>query len=49
MYLEVMTGAGIAGLAAFVWLLCVLVAVHLLAVLVHLVKSGTGSLRRMLP
>lgn len=35
--------------AAFVWLLCVLVAVHLLAVVLHLAKSGAGSLRRMLP
>ena len=35
--------------AAFVWLLCVLVAVHLLAVLHHLARSGTGTLRRMLP
>jgi cytochrome b561 len=35
--------------AAFVWLLCVLVAVHLLAVVLHLAKSGGGSLRRMLP
>ena len=35
--------------AAFVWLLCVLVAVHLLAVLLHLAKSGTETLRRMLP
>lgn len=35
--------------AAFVWLLCVLVAVHLLAVLLHLAKSGARTLRRMLP
>jgi len=35
--------------AAFVWLLCVLVAVHLLAVVLHLAKSGAGTLRRMLP
>lgn len=34
---------------AFVWLLCALVAVHLLAVVLHLAKSGMGSLRRMLP
>jgi len=35
--------------AAFAWLLCVLVAVHLLAVLHHLLVSGTSMLRRMLP
>ncbi|WP_420476762.1 cytochrome b [Noviherbaspirillum sp. ST9] len=35
--------------AAFVWLLCVLVAVHLLAVVLHLATSGVASLRRMLP
>ncbi|WP_088707392.1 cytochrome b [Noviherbaspirillum denitrificans] len=34
---------------AFVWLLCALVAVHLLAVVYHLLKSGAGLLRRMLP
>lgn len=35
--------------AAFVWLLCVLVAVHLLAVVYHLAKSEAAMLRRMLP
>lgn len=34
---------------AFVWLLCVLVAVHLLAVMYHLAKTGSETLRRMLP
>jgi cytochrome b561 len=34
---------------AFVWLLCVLVALHLLGVILHLVTSGAAILRRMLP
>ena len=34
---------------AFVWLLCALVAVHLLAVVYHSARSGMGLLRRMLP
>jgi cytochrome b561 len=35
--------------AAFVWLLCVLVALHLLAVIHHLATSGRRILQRMLP
>jgi cytochrome b561 len=35
--------------AAFVWLLCALIAVHLLAVMHHLATSGKRILQRMLP
>ncbi len=35
--------------AVLVWLLCALIAVHLLAVIHHIATSGTRILRRMLP